>query len=81
MRYFTSIPQAQVTTENNNNTAKFISLSDKVAKAEILIFLQNIYKNGSFQGLDSLQSVLKLGFSDSQIAEKMTINRIKKVKF
>ena len=24
MRYFTSIPQAQVTTENNNNTAKFI---------------------------------------------------------
>ena len=83
LRYFISGSQqvgevqSQVATENNNNSTKFTSLTDKVAKAEILIFLHNISKNASFQGLDSLQPVLKLGFSDSQIADKMIINRKK----
>ena len=76
MKYFTttSTPTTQNTIENtnNNNNSTFTSHVDKVAKAEILMILQAVYKNYSNASLNSLQEIIKLCFPDSRIAQSTT---------
>ena len=69
----------EVATSSNNNIANNnkIPLSDQVAKAEILLLLQNVYKNGSFRSLDDFDTLLCCAFPDSQIAKKVSFSRTK----
>ena len=77
MSYFTASKQTShssivASTVNNN-----LSPSEKVAKAEILLILNSVYKNNSLHSLDTLSEVLKLCITDSKIVEKLSIGRSK----
>lgn len=80
-RFFSTVEKTksvEVVTESNNNNStngnNFMSLSDKTSRAEILLILQSVYKNTSLQSLESLQSLLKVAFPDSQIAGKVSLS-------
>ena len=79
MAYFTKETSKVVNETNNNQTSSnsFNSLNDKVAKAEILLILQAVHKNYSFQSLEGLENVIKASFNDSQIASRIGLGRLK----
>ena len=75
-RYFRSAPRPTAVVVENNNVTVF-TLTEKVAKAEILLILQSVFKNYSLRSLDSLVIVQQIAFSDSKIASKMSLGRTK----
>ena len=74
MKFFSpAISQSQVTATSQQPPRRdesFTSLSDRTLKAEILVSMSAVESNISFNGIERLTKVLKVGINDSKIIEK-----------
>ena len=76
MKFLTS--QVQTHQEDNNNADKQrLSLTEKVARAEIRLILHSVNKNNSLKSLDELEESIKMSFDDSKIAQSISIGKSK----
>ena len=76
MKFLTS--QVQTSQETNNNAGKQkLTETEKVARAEIVLILHSVNKNNSLRSLDDLEESIKVSFSDSKIAQSISIGKSK----